>query len=63
MKYKAKVHVKTMNEFKFIGIAEANSIQILKEKARQKAILSNNHLSGRLYLECENTQRQFSINP
>lgn len=60
-KYEVRIHVKNYGHFKFIGIVKSNSIKDLKDKARQHARSWNEH-GGRLYLSCDNTDREWVIN-
>ena len=60
-KYVAKIHTKKFGDFAFIGTVKANTIEELKENARKHARSWNEH-GHRLYLECENTQREWVIN-
>lgn len=60
MRYVASLHVKTFSDFKFIGKVKANSIEALKEKARSHA--RNWNERGRVYIEEENTGREFAVN-
>lgn len=60
-KYVAKVHIKKLGDFAFIGTVKANTIKELKKEARKHARSWNEH-GHRLYIECENTQREWVIN-
>jgi hypothetical protein len=64
VKYEARVHVNANKEsVKFIGIVKANSIKGLKEAARKQSRSWNNHFSGRLHLQIEDSGREFYVNP
>lgn len=60
-KYKATIHTKKFGDFAFIGTVKANTIAELKDKARKHARSWNEH-GHRLYLECQNTQKEWVIN-
>ena len=62
-KYTANLHINANKDnVKFIGTIEANSLKELKEKARQHARNSNNHLSGRIHVEVEG-MGEIYVNP
>jgi hypothetical protein len=61
-KYEGRIHTRpNSNDPKFIGTVYANSIKDLKEKARAHARNWNEH-GGRLYIQCQNTEREWIIN-
>lgn len=62
-KYSARVHVNANKDnVKFIGTVTGNSLKELKENARSMARSWNNHLSGRLHLQDDNTGIEFYVN-
>ena len=63
VKYEARIHINAnKNSVKFIGTVKANSLKVLKEEARKLARNWNNHLSGRLHLQIEDSGRELFIN-
>ncbi len=63
-KYEAKLHIKANSDFvEFIGIVHANSLSSLKEEAKRHARSWNKHVSGRIHVTIEDSDKQFFINP